>query len=389
MSSRLILAISFTLTTVLGGLLAGLGLQSTPIGSLLQNNLVVLAIVGTLLVLVAQLAITYAILTIFSELVLIPMGNERVNSLVYLLSTLLMGRAGDMKIIDKGEVIEIKKSGGLFSRDAGLVVINHGNAVVFERFGKISKVALKGLVQTLPFETIRTAVDLTLQHRQKEIALFTKDGFPLQTVVRVDFQIHPGGRKPTAADMYPVLEQAVLNAVYVVPDWKEYTIESAVALLRPVIASRSLYEIYDIREKARSKNNETTELRVIKEQLQNSLDQAAFAWGVKVQNLDIAIKPPKEIEDQALEFEKSQLEEELELEKARAETRRIKEFMSKTGGTIADYALLQFFEKIGEMGTMPASLDQLLIDALERATLRAAQRQQKQADQAPPPSTSA
>lgn len=280
--------------------------------------------------------------------------------------------------------MQIFRQRGLLSSFStpGYVVIYHGNAVVFEQLGRLSRVGFKGLVKTKPLETIRAAVDLSLQHRQKQVTLFTKDGIPLQTEVRVYFQIHAGGHKPTSGDMYPVLEQAVLNAVYIVPDWREYTIERVIALLRPMIVGRYLSEIYDPLKKLVSPNHQPkTELSVIRDDLQKCLDQETFNWGVKVHNLVVDVNPPREIEAQALAFEKARMEQETQNENRRVENARIKEFMEQTGGTVTDYALLQFCEGIGESGAIPPSLDQVLSTALQQAVLRVSRQQEKPAGQ--------
>jgi hypothetical protein len=255
--------------------------------------------------------------------------------------------------------------------------------VVFEQYGRPSRVGLKGLVKTKPLETIRAVVDLSLQQKQKQVSLFTKDGIQLLTEIRVFFQIHAGGHKATSGDMFPVIEQAVMNAVYAVPDWREYTIETVVAAFRSMIAERYLHEIYDPMKQLTPENGKPkTELRMLRDALLASLEQETFKWGVKIQNLIIEIKPPKGIEDQALAFEKARMDQQIAIENARTENARIKQFMDETGGSVEDYALLQFSENVGGTGSVPVAFDQLLSDAFARANLRTAYRRQAQTGQA-------
>lgn len=380
MTTRFPLIIGALAMAVFGGVLSGFGLNSTPIGNLVQGNIPVLFTAGAVIGVSAWASITLAALSVCSEIVFVAMGDTRVDSLNYLLSALVVGTAGDLKIVDKGDIVTIKQRGPFASLSSpGYVIIRHGSAVVFEQYGKPSRVGFKGLVKTKPLELVRATVDLGLQQRRKQISLFTKDGVPLQAEVRADFQIHTGGRKPTPGDMYPVLEQAVLNAVYAVPDWREYTIETAVSLLRSMIAGCYLYEIYDPLKKLASMNDKpNTELKVFKDELKNSLDQVTFNWGIKIHNLEIEIKPPREIEDQALAFEKTRMEQQIAIENARTENARIREFMDQTGGTVEDYALLRLGERIGHGTPIPPSLEQILSDALERATFRASRRQERQ-----------
>ena len=226
-------------------------------------------------------------------------------------------------------------------------------------------------------------MDLSLQQKQRLVTLFTKDGIPLQTEVRVYFQVHPGGHKPTSGDMFPFLEQAVMNAVYSVSDWKEHTLQAVIGSLRPMIAGRYLYEIYDpLKKWTPEKEKPSTEVQVIRDELLDCINQMAFDWGVRISNLEIDIKPPSEIEDQALAFERTRMEQQIQIENARAENTRIKEFMADTGGTVEDYALLHLCENYAGTGAIPPSLDQLLSDAFERASVRTSRKKEKKADQA-------
>ena len=385
MGAKFLLLFSALIMIVLGGVLIGvLGLGATPIGPWVGGSVLVLFTLGALIGFTAWAFVTFTTLSLCSEIMFVTMEHERVDRTNYLLSALLIGNAGDLKIVDRGEVHTYKQRGpfSTFSTP-GFVVIYHGNAVVFEQYGRPSRVGLKGLVKTKPLETIRAVVDLSLQQKQKQVSLFTKDGIQLLTEIRVFFQIHAGGHKATSGDMFPVIEQAVMNAVYAVPDWREYTIETVVAAFRSMIAERYLHEIYDPMKQLTPENGKPkTELRMLRDALLASLEQETFKWGVKIQNLIIEIKPPKGIEDQALAFEKARMDQQIAIENARTENARIKQFMDETGGSVEDYALLQFSENVGGTGSVPVAFDQLLSDAFARANLRAAYRRQAQTGQA-------
>ena len=380
MPTRIMLLASAVIMTILGGVLIGSGLNTTPIGTIVGSNAIVLFLVGASIGIAAWAFISVVTLSLCSELLFVTMQGEHVDSLGYLLSALLIGNAGALKIVEKGEVKTFMEGGPFASFSTpGYVVIYHGNAVVFEQYGKPSRVGLKGLVKTKSLETIRTVLDLSLQQRKKQVTLFTKDGIPLQTEIHIFFQIHPGGHKPTVGDMYPVLEQAVLNATYTVADWREYTVERAVAAFRSMITERYLQEIYDPMKQLTPENDRPkTGLRMLRNDLQACLDQETFTWGVKIQNLIIDVKPPREIEDQALAYEKTRMEQQIAIENARTENMRIKEFMDQTGGSVTDYALIHFCENVGEGASVPFSVDQMLSDAFQRATLRTSRRQERE-----------
>ncbi|MCK4449626.1 MAG: SPFH domain-containing protein, partial [Anaerolineae bacterium] len=303
-----------------------------------------------------------------SELIFVSPGGDRWGSFAYLVSSLLLERAGALEIVDRGEVRTIKSRGLLAPFKAiGYTIIYHGNAVVFERFGRPSQVAGPSLVIKKPFETIRAVVDLSMQVEERRQTLFTRDGIPLTTYVKILFRIDSGGRSPTPDDMLPLSEPAVLNAVYLVPDWKAYTIETALALLRDMICTHYLDEIYaPLKKGSRKRAGPETHAQLLQDNLQTSLSATAIAWGVRIHRVELGIAAPREIEEQALAFEKARKEEELEYQRSRAENRRIKQFVSQTGGDVTDYAILRYLEKIGEAGLTPPPLERRLLEAIQR-----------------------
>jgi len=304
-----------------------------------------------------------------SKVIFVPQGGDRWGSFVYLIESVLLERAGPLEIVSGGKVRTIK-SRSLFApaRSVGYTVINHGNVVVFERFGRPSQVSGPGLVIKEPFEAIQAVVDLRMQVEERTQTLYTRDGIPLATYVKVLFQIDSGSRPPTRDNMFPFSKPAVFNAVYHVPDWKSYTIEAAVALLRDMICTCHLDEIYDPVKKrgSRRRAGSETHAQFLQDKLQASLSDTVIAWGVKIHRVELGIEAPQEIEEQVLAFEKTRKEEELEYQRSRAENRRIKQFVSQTGGDVTDYAMLRYLEKIGEAGIIPPSLERMFLEATQR-----------------------
>jgi regulator of protease activity HflC (stomatin/prohibitin superfamily) len=210
-----------------------------------------------------------------------------------------------------------------------------------------------------------------MQVEERRQTFFTRDGIPLTIYVKVSFRIDSGRRTPTPDDMFPFSEPAVLNAVYLVPDWKAYTVETALALLRDMICTRYLDDVYaPLKRGPRKRAGPEAHAQLLQDELQTSLSANAIAWGVRIQRVEIGIAAPREIEEQALAFEKARKEEELEYQRSIAENRRIKEFISRTGGDVTDYALLRYLERIGESGILPPSLDRMLLEAMEKGTSR-------------------
>jgi hypothetical protein len=318
--------------------------------------------------LLSWLAVALSAFFLCSEIIFVSYGGDRWGSFAYLITSLLLQRAGPLEIVNRGEVRTIKGRGMLAPfRATGYTIIYHGNAVVFERFGRPSQVTGPRLVLKKPFETIRAVVDLRMQVEERTQILYTKDGIPLTIYVKVFFQIDPGSRPPTRDDMYPFSEQAVLNAVYLVPDWKAYTIETSLALLRDMICKCYLDEIYNpLKKGPRRKAEPETHAQLLQGKLQTSLSDMAIAWGVRIHRLELGIEAPREIEEQVLAFEKARKEEELEYQRSKAETRRIQEFVSQTKGSVTDYAMLRYLEKVGEAKLIPPSLERLFLEAIQR-----------------------
>jgi len=366
---RAILLVTLILSFVIGGF-AGRARGPEPPEITIAEEIAFFAVGGAMGI-VAWLSVVLSTFFLCSEIIFVSHGGDRWESFAYLVTSLLLERAGALEIVRGGEARTIRSRGLLAPfRSTGYTIIYHGNAVVFERFGRPSRVAPPSFVRKRPFEVIRAVVDLTMQIENRTETFFTKDGIPLTIEVRVCFQIDSGGHLPTAKDMYPFSEEAVLHAVYVVPDWKAYTMETSLALLRDMVCRYYLGEIYDPLKKLSSRPGVDTRVHRLRVKLQDSLSAITPAWGVKIHKVELDIAAPKEIEEQALALEKAIREEQIEHQKAEAENERIKEFISRTGGDVTDYALLRYLERIGESGILPPSLDRMLLEAMEKGTSR-------------------
>lgn len=101
MPAKLLLLGSAVVMAALGGLLIGPGLRPTPVGGLIQGNALALFVIGALTGIFAWAFVTLVTLSLCSEIVFVTMGNEPIDSLTYLLSALLIGTAGDLKLWTK------------------------------------------------------------------------------------------------------------------------------------------------------------------------------------------------------------------------------------------------------------------------------------------------
>ena len=365
--ARTVLLVAFILAFIIGGFM-GRDLSPKLRERIPVASEAVLFVVGGTIGLMSWLSVVLSAFFLCSEIIFASHGGDRWESFAYLVNSLLLERAGALEIVGRGEVITIK-SGGLLApfKVVGYVIIYHGNAVIFERFGRPSQVAGPGLVVKRSFETIRAVVDLSMHVEERRQTLVTRDGIPLTTHVKVLFQIDSGSRPPTRDNMFPFSETAVFNAVYHVPDWKSYTIEAAVALLRDMICTCHLDEIYDpVKRGSRRRAGSETHAQLLQDKLQASLSATVIAWGVRIHRVELGIEAPQEIEEQALAFEKARKEDELEYQRSKAENKRIKDFVSQTKGSVTDYAMLRYLEKIGEAGLIPPSLERMFLETIQR-----------------------
>ena len=310
--ARAILLATFLLSFVIAGFVSRTWGPKPP--GIAKAEEIAFFVAGGTMGLMSWLLVVLSVSFLFSEIILVSQGGDRWESFAYLVNSLLLERAGALEIVHEGESITIKSRGMLAPFKAvGYVVIYHGNAVVFERFGRPSQVAGPGLVTKKPFETIRAVVDLSMQMEERTQTLYTRDGAPLTIYVRVLFQIDSGGRAPTSDDMHPFSEPAVFNAVYLVPDWKAYTIETAVALLRDMVCTYYLDEIFDpLKRVSRRRASPETHAQLLHDKLHTALSDTAIAWGVRIHRVELGIEASPEIEEQVLAFEKAKTEMELE-----------------------------------------------------------------------------
>jgi hypothetical protein len=119
-------------------------------------------------------------------------GIGRKDALRVVLS-LIMGINYPWMIIEDGKETQSKPAGILSVMGGpGLAVIRAGNAVVFQRSGKISRIAGSGLVLLKQFEHPRAILELRpLSETRETEKVLTKDRIPLTIVMMVNYQIEP------------------------------------------------------------------------------------------------------------------------------------------------------------------------------------------------------
>jgi regulator of protease activity HflC (stomatin/prohibitin superfamily) len=176
---------------------------------------------GGILALLAWLA-TVIVLIDTSVNVLFAMyaesGSRRLG-FFYWLYSILLGAQGAQIVTPGGEIKPVRPPGPLaniFSRlgGPGMVVINNGAAVVFERSGKFTRAKGPGLVWTKRFERIAKVIDLRRQVRTKRIEkIMTRDGLSFD-LERLDVQFDLAADFDPQQGEYDFSEQALLDLIY-------------------------------------------------------------------------------------------------------------------------------------------------------------------------------
>ena len=216
---------------------------------------------GGILALLAWL-VTVIVLVDTSVNVLFAMydepGSRRLGFLYWLFS-ILMGAQGAQIVTPGGEIKAVRPAGPLaniFSRlgGPGMVVVNGGAAVVFERSGKFTRVKGPGLVWTKRFERVAKVIDLRRQVRGKEKGIEnvqTRDGLSFN-LDRPEVIFEPAAHFDAQRGEYAYSEEALLDLVFrggftyrdgKAQEWGDQVFRIVEKHLRDVAASSRLLDL--------------------------------------------------------------------------------------------------------------------------------------------------
>lgn len=322
---------------------------------------------------VLTMLLVLVVLFIASQFLFVLYGlDDRLTAFKTLL-TFIFGLNYPYQIVENGQVEE-RSRGSPLSRigGPGLVVIRSGNAVLFERGGKFTRVEEPGIVFTERFEHIREVVDLRLQVKSQKVHALTKDGIPVDIDAMVFFKIDSGGAAPTSENPHPFSEEAVFKAVYNKGvdsgedlKWDEIIIAITAARLRDIVARYYLDKMYE-------PSDQTADPRSsIKEELLKEVKRAAPSFGVEIEGVNIGtIQVPEEARQQLLAAWQAEWQRQIELANA-ANAQKVARIMAETTKIMAKArakCIDTIFETIREQaGTVTDAYVALrYIEALER-----------------------
>jgi len=237
-------------------------------------------------------------------------GLRRKDALRVLWS-LIMGINYPWMIIEDGKVTKSKPEGILPAIGGpGVVVIRAGNAVVFQRAGKISQITGSGLVLLKQYERIRAIFDLRPQSETRETEnVLTKDRIPLTITMKVGSQIEPKevtDQRPESfvepngealseviGTLYKTYRATLEKAVYHVPPngWGIIAPGSGQNLLRDIIATYNFDEIFkrvgEVEGEPGGFDPDQRTIKEIENKIRERLSAAAPQWGAQIQGVDI------------------------------------------------------------------------------------------------------
>jgi regulator of protease activity HflC (stomatin/prohibitin superfamily) len=254
----------------------------------------------------------------------------------------VFGSSSSYLTVENGEVVA-QKPPGILARlgGPGALIVRPGNAVVLERGGETTRVVGPGVHRLKRFETIKRPrskgiVDLR-PHEGIAVAdkVLTKDGIWLDIQVHQGWQIEPkqvtdnrrtsqlaGGEATTpalAAPEYPVYEATVRKAVFATPaeGWEAMFPEAPLSVLRDVVATYTLDEIFSLEESSAPRPDRRI-VRRIEEQVSQRFDPSRY--GVTYRGMDIRhIEVPEDVRAQMVRRWKASQEWKLRVQEAIAE----------------------------------------------------------------------
>jgi hypothetical protein len=146
-------------------------------------------------------------------------SSSRRLGFFYWFYSVFLGAQGAQIVTPGGEIKAVRPPGPLaniFSRlgGPGMVIIDNGAAVVFERSGRFTQAKGPGLVWTRRFERIAKVIDLRRQVRSQRVEkVMTRDGLSFD-VEQLHVQFDVAADFDPQEGEYAFSEQALLDLVY-------------------------------------------------------------------------------------------------------------------------------------------------------------------------------
>jgi regulator of protease activity HflC (stomatin/prohibitin superfamily) len=251
-----------------------------------------------------------------------------------------------------------------------MLIINFGNVVVLDNTGTITRILRPGFYITKRFETIYAIVDMRRQEKELSLVdVFTKDYIPLEINATVFYRVRSDSYQLCSRAIYRYSEEDIRKAVLNVVDWKEATEITAESVLRDIVASYCLDDIYDPLDRL-SQRGTSSPRDILQKQFQDRLNNQTKEWGVVVTEVRIgAIDVPDEVKARMLTRWEAEWRRQVRITEAEgeAEAFRLMELARAKAQMEMIIAITQGFKQMAGSGAVPGHLIALrFIEALEK-----------------------
>ncbi len=177
---------------------------------------------------------------------------------------------------------------GLFG--PSFMVVNKGDVVVTESFGKIRRIAGGTFFISDNFESVLAAIDMRTQTEDLPVEnLLTRDGVKVNALILLRYRIRRGEERDTSpvADPFPIDREAILAAAFEVDDWQRAVQDQTILITQEVVARYTLDDISDPAMRRTASGVSSPREEVVGE-IRSQLESDVEPWGVEI--LELAIK---------------------------------------------------------------------------------------------------
>ncbi len=227
------------------------------------------------------------------------------------IASLIFNTQYDWIVINNGKITKTRPKGVMKKLGGpGKVIINTGNAVIFERVGTITQIRGAGVVKTGNVENIRAVIDLQKQYAIETFDTITADKITVSVELGIGYRVLPASEEPSTSgeiitdskDKYPVYEGTLLNAAFnhTAGGWKGFAVGSVSGAIRDQIMAQKVEDLFEVSSGATTPETKIQgrAISAIEDAVKETVNGFAKDNGVEITVVDIrSIKLPQSMED--------------------------------------------------------------------------------------------
>ena len=289
-------------------------------------TLITLPFAGTFLLLVVFSAImppSPQRTAVYSALLVILSGLWFAIAGLYLLTLFTGGAAGSSGLLVQRDTLQQLRQEQSLLRvgGPGNIVVPNSDVIVTEYNGRFCRVLGPGVQKLLPFEYVRSMLDLRPHEREGDVTGITQDGVEVSCHVAVTFRLSNDDRyfssedamnqvpqaetqRPTRERPYPYGEQAVRAAAYAeavdgtghVSSWPSLPLVIATGQFRNALAQNRLEVLFDPEADNREGNNDPAPHPELLQWMQDNTRNFLRKSGIELVTLRMGpLRPPEKV----------------------------------------------------------------------------------------------